>query len=54
MSKVVLCMSMSVDGFITGPDDGTDRGLGVNGERLHDWLDGPGVDHLRRRVRSAG
>jgi dihydrofolate reductase len=38
MSKVVLDMSMSVDGFITGPDDGLDQGLGVNGERLHDWL----------------
>ncbi|XRQ09619.1 dihydrofolate reductase family protein [Actinomadura welshii] len=38
MSKVVLYMSMSVDGFITGPDDGMEHGLGVNGERLHDWL----------------
>ena len=38
MSKVVLYMSMSLDGFITGPDDGIDHGLGVNGERLHDWL----------------
>jgi hypothetical protein len=27
-------MSMSVDGFITGTDDGMDHGLGVNGERL--------------------
>ena len=38
MSKVVLYMSMSVDGFIAGPDDGIDHGLGVGGERLHDWL----------------
>ena len=38
MSKVVLYMSMSVDGFIAGPDDGPGRGLGVGGERLHDWL----------------
>ena len=38
MAKVVLSMSMSLDGFITGPDDGLDHGLGVNGERLHDWL----------------
>jgi hypothetical protein len=38
MAKVVLYMSMSDDGFITGPDDGMDHGLGVNGERLHDWL----------------
>ncbi|HWM03570.1 MAG TPA: dihydrofolate reductase family protein [Actinophytocola sp.] len=44
MSKVVLYMSMSVDGFITGPDDGPGRGLGVGGERLHDWLSAGGVD----------
>src|SRR5690349_24410512 len=44
MGKVVLCMSMSVDGFIAGPDDSRDRGLGVNGERLHDWLRPGGVD----------
>jgi dihydrofolate reductase len=38
MSNVVLYMSMSVDGFIAGPDDGIEHGLGVDGERLHDWL----------------
>ncbi|MDQ3739116.1 MAG: dihydrofolate reductase family protein [Actinomycetota bacterium] len=49
MSKVVLYMSMSVDGFITGPDDGMDHGLGVNGERLHDWLRAGGVDPRSHR-----
>ncbi|MBE1605514.1 dihydrofolate reductase family protein [Actinopolymorpha pittospori] len=44
MSKIVLHMSMSVDGFITGLDDGMDHGLGVTGERLHDWLRAGGVD----------
>ena len=38
MTKIVLYMSMSVDGFIAGPDDSMEHGLGVNGERLHDWL----------------
>ncbi|WP_020578218.1 dihydrofolate reductase family protein [Actinopolymorpha alba] len=38
MSATVLYMSMSLDGFITGPDDGPDNGLGTGGERLHDWL----------------
>jgi dihydrofolate reductase/uncharacterized protein YndB with AHSA1/START domain len=43
MSKSVLYMSMSLDGFITGPDDGAGQGLGVGGHRLHDWLgDGGG------------
>jgi len=38
MGKSVLYMSMSLDGFITGPDDDADQGLGAGGERLHDWL----------------
>ena len=49
MSKVVLYMSMSLDWFITGPDDGMDHGLGVNGERLHDWLRAGGVDQRSHR-----
>ena len=49
MSKVVLYMSMSVDGFITGPDDDMDHGLGVNGERLHDWLHAGGLDPASHR-----
>ena len=36
--SVVLYMSMSLDGFIAGPGDDLDHGLGVGGERLHDWL----------------
>jgi dihydrofolate reductase len=31
-------MSMSLDGFIAGPNEGPDNGLGDGGERLHDWL----------------
>ena len=38
MGKIVLYMWMSVDGFIAGPEDGPDQGLGVGGERLHDSL----------------
>ncbi len=44
MSKVRLYMSVSVDGFITGPDDSAEQGLGVGGERLHAWLADGGVD----------
>jgi len=44
MSNVVLYMSMSVDGFIAGPDDSEEHGLGVGGERLHVWLADGGVD----------
>jgi len=34
-------MSMSLDGFITGPDDGPSNGLGAGGDRLHAWLGDP-------------
>jgi dihydrofolate reductase len=54
MSKVVLYMSMSVDGFITGPDDDKDHGLGVDGERLHDWLSAGGVDPATHRPLDEG
>ena len=38
MSRSVLYMSMSLDGFIAGPDDGPENGLGTGGEALHAWL----------------
>ena len=37
MAATVLYMSMSVDGFIAGPNERIDNGLGDGGERLHDW-----------------
>lgn len=40
MSKLLALITMSVDGYITGPDDGPGRGLGVGGERLHSWVFG--------------
>ena len=40
MGKVVAGITISVDGFITGPGDGPGSGLGVDGERLHYWVFG--------------
>jgi dihydrofolate reductase len=40
MSKVVAGITVSVDGYITGPNDGPGCGLGVGGERLHYWVFG--------------
>jgi dihydrofolate reductase len=43
----VLYMSMSLDGFIAGPNEGPGNGLGDGGHRLHEWapsLDVPGVN----------
>jgi dihydrofolate reductase len=37
---VVLEISMSLDGFITAPDDAAGRGLGTGGEALHNWVFG--------------
>jgi dihydrofolate reductase len=37
---VTASITTSVDGFITGPDDGPGCGLGVGGERLHYWVFG--------------
>src|SRR5688572_33173245 len=38
MSKVILDMSMSLDGFIAGPNVSREYPMGVNGESLHTWL----------------
>jgi dihydrofolate reductase len=37
MSKVVCEITMSLDGFITGPNVRVGNGLGDGGEQLHDW-----------------
>ena len=37
MGKVVVGLSMSLDGFIAGPHDGPDNPLGDGGGRLFDW-----------------
>ena len=36
----IASISMSLDGFVTGPDDRPGQGLGVGGERLHYWVFG--------------
>jgi dihydrofolate reductase len=40
MGKVLAGITTSVDGYITGPDDGPGCGLGIGGERLHYWVFG--------------
>ncbi len=45
MPATVLYMSMSLDGFIAGPNAGPGNGLGDGGHRLHHWaLPEPGTD----------
>jgi dihydrofolate reductase len=38
MTATVLYMSMSLDGFIAGPNERPDNGLGDGGHRLHEWV----------------
>jgi dihydrofolate reductase len=40
MGPVVVDISMSLDGFVAGPDDGLGQGLGVGGEPIHNWVMG--------------
>jgi dihydrofolate reductase len=40
MTKVLAGITTSVDGYVTGPDDGPGKGLGEGGERLHYWVFG--------------
>jgi dihydrofolate reductase len=37
MGKVVFNMTMSLDGFVAGPNDGPENGLGDGGEALFEW-----------------
>jgi dihydrofolate reductase len=40
MAKVLAGITTSIDGYITGPNDGPGKGLGEGGERLHYWVFG--------------
>jgi dihydrofolate reductase len=40
MSKVFASITTSVDGYVTGLDDGPGKGLGEGGEGLHYWVFG--------------
>jgi dihydrofolate reductase len=53
MSATVLYMSMSLDGFIAGPNERPGNGLGDGGHRLHEWAMPDGAVDLEA-VRSSG
>ncbi|HEX9994943.1 MAG TPA: hypothetical protein VGB14_18605, partial [Acidimicrobiales bacterium] len=37
MTRVIADISISLDGFVTGPDPSNEQGLGAGGEALHEW-----------------
>ena len=47
MGKLTLDISMSLDGFIAGPNVGREHPLGEGGEQLHEW--GTGLASWRER-----
>ncbi len=38
MAQVHFHISMSLDGFVTGPNEGVGNPLGDDDGRLHDWM----------------
>jgi len=53
MGKVVVDLSMSLDGVITGPNDSIELPLGEGGERLHDWIFGGKSDRSGNSPRTS-
>ena len=37
MGKVIFNSTVSLDGFVAGPNDGPENGLGDGGDQLFDW-----------------
>jgi dihydrofolate reductase len=57
MTRTTCHMSISLDGFVAGPDQSRENPLGVGGMRLHEWhfdpvldVDAPARDNLLRPV----
>jgi len=46
MGKVTSGLTMSLDGFIAGPNDGPENPLGENGMRLFDWYESGDTDYV--------
>ncbi|HSK98898.1 MAG TPA: hypothetical protein VK869_01045 [Rubrobacteraceae bacterium] len=45
MGEISTGLSMSLDGFIAGPNDGRERPLGEGGERLFAWYSGGDTEY---------
>ncbi len=52
MTRIIADISVSLDGFVTGPDPGPHDGLGRGGEALHRWAFSDDADD-RRVLREA-
>jgi dihydrofolate reductase len=58
VTKVVADISISLDGYVTGPHPGLEHGLGVGGEPLQEWAvqsdDDTDVTVLREAAEASG
>jgi dihydrofolate reductase len=52
MAASVLYMSISLDGYVAGPDEAPGNPLGEGGYRLHDWVLGGPADKINDQVRA--
>lgn len=50
MTQLITQMSMSLDGFIAGPNPAPDNPLGDNGLELHEWYESPGSHDFGKDV----
>jgi dihydrofolate reductase len=51
MGNVVVDLTVSLDGFVAGLDDGPDLPLGRGGDRLFTWMSaGPESNRIERRI----
>ena len=50
MPKVTAHLSMSIDGFVAGPDQTREQPLGVRGEELHRWHMGQSHNEVDRAM----
>ncbi|GLY16742.1 DNA-binding protein [Kineosporia sp. NBRC 101677] len=47
MTRIIADISVSLDGFVTGPDAGPDNGLGTGGRPIHAWAFSDDPDDAR-------
>ena len=47
MSKLSLGITMSLDGYVAGPDQSVENPLGKGGEKLHEWAS---ASHYKYRL----
>ena len=50
MTRVICDMSMSLDGYVTGPNDSRENPFGDGAEMLHDWIFDAATDEDRAVV----